>query len=125
MATSQSEGDPQTFIAGEAITIHRIVDISAANTVTMTDAAADIAIGVSAETVAINGSVPVITAQGARVKVESGATLTAGVQVSSGTNGVLAAASTTGSEFNVGTLVTGGASGDILEMILNVQEVDA
>ena len=74
-----------TLISGEAITMARFVDISAANTVTMCDAAADIVVGIAAETItaaefAEASGLPVaISGVG---YIELGATLAAGVMVS-------------------------------------------
>lgn len=109
-----------SLTAGEAISIFRFVGVSAANTVTMTDNAAADVIGVSGEAVASGDVLPVNSSQGSIVLIELGATLAAGAEVSSGTDGVAAAASTVAGEFTCGTLLEGGDAGDVVSMVLNI-----
>jgi len=106
--------------AGEAISIGRFVDVSAANTVTMGDAGTDNIIGVSAEAVATVGdSVPVCVGSGV-VLIELGGTLAAGAIVECGTNGVAVASAGAGDIIG-GVLLEGGDSGDLVPMVLNIQ----
>lgn len=109
-----------SLIAGEAITIFRFIEVVDGVTVaTMCDNPADRVLGVSGESVGSGDVLPVVMTQGAIVMIELGATLGAGDAVSSGTNGVAAAATTTVNEFTAGQLLEGGGSGDIVRMILN------
>ena len=112
-----------TGIAGEAMTAARFVDLQSDGTVDMADAAANIPLGLSAEAVAAGVNFP-ITTRG-RGMIELGATLSAGVLVSAGADGVAAAASAVGGEFKCGPLIQGGVSGDIVEIELNFYTVNA
>lgn len=115
-----------SVVAGEALTIHRFVDFVDASDVvnaTMTDAAANDAVGIVAESVA-TGIVAPIAISGV-FSIELGATLTAGDRVSSGTNGVAAAASTTGDEVTCGPILKSGVSGDVVPILINFRTVDA
>jgi len=105
--------------AGEAISIARFVDVSAANTVTMGDAATDNIIGVSAEAVASGDTVAVAVGSGV-VLIELGGTLAAGAIVECGTNGVAVASAGAGDIIG-GVLLEGGDAGDLVPMVLNIQ----
>lgn len=105
--------------AGEAISIGRFVDVSAANTITMGDAGTDNIIGVSAEAVASGDTCPVAVGSGV-VLIELGGTLAAGAIVECGTNGVAVASAGAGDIIG-GVLLEGGASGDLVPMVLNIQ----
>jgi hypothetical protein len=123
MAFEEATGSNISKIAGEAITGARFVDLQSDDTIDMCDAAADLVIGVAAETVAV-GVVCPVTVQGIAM-VESGATLSVGDPCSSGTNGVLAAASAVGGEIIAGIVQEDCVSGDIVGVLLQVRTVDA
>lgn len=110
-------------IAGENLTIFRFVNVQSDETIDMTDAPADIILGINQETVD-SGVVAPVAISGVAM-IELGATLAAGVMVSSGTDGVAAAASTTTDEIIVGPLLQGGVSGDIVAININIRSVDA
>jgi hypothetical protein len=110
-----------SLIAGEAMTISRFVDVQTDGTVDMADAPANIAMGISAETVATGIVVPVaISGVG---MLELGATIAAGVMCSAGANGVGAAASTTTNEVVCGPLLEGGDSGDIVAILISFRTI--
>jgi hypothetical protein len=110
-------------IAGEAITKARFVDITSDETVDMCDAAADIVLGASAETVVVGDVCPITTI--GEAQIELGATLAVGAMCSSGTNGVAVAASVVGGEIIVGPILKGGDSGEIGVVQMNVRTVNA
>lgn len=108
-----------SLIAGEALPLGRIVYLSGANQVSLTTGAAVRPVGVTAEAVASGDVCPVSSKQGSMVIVELGATLAAGARVSANASGQAVAATSTVDEFTVGTLVEGGASGNLVSMILD------
>lgn len=115
-----------SIVANEQITIYRFVDIvevSSAAQLTMTDDPADRIIGISQEstdtTVTANLQVVPVAFSGVAM-IELGGTLAAGVNVSSGTNGVAVTGVTTAADYQVGPLLQGGVSGDIVPILLNI-----
>lgn len=112
-----------TGVAGEAITIYRLVNPQSDQTWDMADATTDLAAGISAESVASGVEFPIAIFNGAIGLIELGATIAAGVMVSAGTNGVAAAASTTTNEIVYGPLLVGGDSGEIVPIIMSVRTI--
>ena len=115
-----------SVVANEQITIYRFVDVvevSSAAQLTMADDPADRVIGVSQEstdtTVTANLQVVPVAVSGVAM-IELGGTLAAGVNVSAGTDGVAVAGVTTAADYQVGPLLQGGDSGDIVAILLNI-----
>ena len=115
-----------SIVANEQITIYRFVDIvevSSRSQITMTDDPADLVIGIAQEstdtTVTANLQVVPVAFSGVAM-IELGATIAAGVNVSSGADGVAAAASTAAADYQIGPLLEGGDSGDIVPILLNI-----
>lgn len=108
-----------SLIAGEALPIARCVYVSGANEASLTTGAGDRPAGVTAEAVAIGDVCPVSSKQGSIVLIELAATLAAGVRVSADATGAAVAATTTVDQFTMGTLVSGGDAGDIVDMIFD------
>jgi len=110
-------------VAGEAMSVFRFVAPQSDQTWDMADAATELISGISAEAVATGKVFPVTTFNGAVGMIELGATIAAGVMVSSGTNGVAAAASTTTNQIVVGPLLVGGDSGEIVPIVLAMRTI--
>jgi hypothetical protein len=115
-----------SMVANAQITIYRFVDIievSSASQIDMTDDPAERVIGISQEstdtTVTANLQVVPVAISGVAM-IELGATLAAGVNVSSGANGVAVAGVTTAADYQIGPLLQGGDSGDIVAILLNI-----
>lgn len=122
---SSDNAQAVSFLAGEDMSIFRIVTVTGERTASMADAAADRPAGISGEAV-LSGDVFAVNSNGGSiVMVELGGTLAAGAAVSSGTDGVAVAASVVGGEFTCGELVEGGDTGDVVSMLFNINTVDA
>ncbi len=110
-------------VAGEAITIYRFVNPQSDETWDMADATTDIAGGISAESVASGVEFPIAIFDGSIGLIELGATITGGLMVSAGTNGVAAAASTTTNELVYGPILKTADSGEIVPIIMSVRTI--
>jgi len=113
-----------TGVAGETMAIYRFVNPQSDQTWDMADVPADLVGGISAEAVASGVEFPIATFNGAIGLIELGATIAAAVMVSAGTNGVAAAASTSGGELLVGPLLVGGDSGEIVPIMMIARTVN-
>lgn len=105
--------------AGSACTIFRFVVLASDkqyDMVAVADAEAD---GVCAETQAtVGASMPVATLkQGAVLKIELGATLSAGAVIASNNAGKAIAPTSTAGNYRLGKLIDGGDSGDIVRFV--------
>ena len=115
-----------SVVANEQITVFRFVDVvevSSASQITMADDPADRVIGIAQEATdtAVTANLQVVpVAIGGVSMIELGATLAAGVNVSAGADGVAAAASTTAADYQIGPLLQGGVSGDIVAILMRV-----
>lgn len=119
MATFNLQGvSPVSFLAGGTVTANRLVEISAANTVTMTDAITDLPIGVAT----IGGSTGdlVTVQQFGKAKLTASAAISVGAQVmptASGDGKVSTASGATARTVGV-ALTAAGDDGDIVEVQL-------
>ncbi len=115
----------ETFpgVAGETMAIYRFVAPQSDQTWDMADAATELISGISAMAVASGVEFPIAAFDGKIGMIELGATIAAGVMVSSGTNGVAAAASTTTNQIVVGPLLIGGDSGEIVPIVMNMRTI--
>jgi len=112
---------PQSFIAGGTIAANRLVEISAANTVTATDAIGDLPIGVALVSGVAGDLIPV--QQFGKAKIVASAAVSAGAQLmctAAGAGKCLTAAGATAR--TIGQAITAaGADGDVLEVQLMLQ----
>lgn len=119
-----SESNRQlSLIAGSDFTgdLHKVVEVTAANTVDVVGATTDVVVGTIAEEVLIGVAVPITLLQG-RVKVRAGAAITVGhliVPAADGeVTGVASLAAIPVDSMAIGVaLEAAGAAGDIIEML--------
>jgi len=114
-----------TGLAGEAIVIYRFVDPQSDQTWDKTDDPTDLASGIAAESVASGGEFPIAIFDGSVGLIELGATISGGLMVSAGTDGVGDTASVIGGDLVVGPLLVGGISGDIVPIVMSVRTVNS
>lgn len=109
---------PQSFVAGGTILANRLVEISAANTVTATDAIADLPIGVALIGGVAGDLIPV--QQFGKAKIVASAAVAVGAQLmctAAGAGKCLTAAGATARTIGQ-ALTAAGADGDVLEVQL-------
>jgi hypothetical protein len=126
MSTSNFLGtSPISFVAGGTITQYAMVKLhSTAGQVVVTDAIADLAIGVALTGAATGGTVAVQTF--GRAKVVAGDVIALGAQVmckAAAAGNVLTAAGATAKSVGV-ALMASGADGDIIEVLLATPNVN-
>jgi len=111
--------------AGSACTIYRFVVLATDKQWDMVAGAQGEADGVCAESQAtVGGSMPVATLkQGSILKIELGASLSAGAVIASDTSGKAIAAVSGAGSYRLGRLIDGGSSGDIVRF-LAAKELD-
>lgn len=116
---------PLPLVAGGAILQHRLVALSAANTVTATSAITDLAIGVSTAAAAAAGDqVPVQF--GGVARITASAAISAGAQVmptASGAGKCVTAAGATAKSVGV-ALEAAAADGDVIAVLLATPNVN-
>lgn len=109
---------PVSFIAGGTIIANRLVEISAANTVTATDAITDLPIGVALVGGSTGDLIPV--QQFGKAKIVASAAVSVGAQLmptASGSGKCLTAAGATARTIGQ-ALTASGADGDVIEVQL-------
>jgi len=105
--------------AGSACTVYRFVKLATDkqwDMVAVADAEAD---GVCAESQAtVGAAMPIATlSQGAILKIELGATLSAGDVIASDNVGRAIAPTSTAGNYRLGKLIDGGGSGEVVRMV--------
>lgn len=122
MATSQGV-KLISRVAGSAITVYRLLTQAADGAVDMVADATEKPIGVSAETVASGGTVPVAIPNGAVVKLEAGAAIAVGAELEAAGDATGRAITHTSGvgDYIVGTALTAaGAAGDVISVQLSI-----
>lgn len=109
---------PMSFIAGGTVVANRLVELSAANTVTATDAITDLPVGVALVGGSTGDLIPVQFA--GKAKVCASAAVTAGAQVMPTASGAGKCSTSSGATArSIGQALTAaGADGDIIEVQL-------
>lgn len=120
MAT-EDQTQAVTKIASGAVPIYRAVVNNGEGTAIVTTNPASGATGVSGMAVADGEAFPMNYA--GQVKIELGADRAAGLVVSPGAGGVAIIASTVAGETTLGRLATGGVTGDIVSLDLDLRTV--
>jgi hypothetical protein len=120
MADSNFLGvSPQSFLAGAAITANRLVELSAADTVTATDAITDLPLGVALVAATAAGDLVPVQQFGV-AKLTASAAISVGAQVmptASGAGKVSTSSGATARTVGV-ALEAAGADGDIIKVQL-------
>ena len=109
---------PVSFIAGGTIVANRLVELSAENTVTATDAITDLPVGVA--TIGGSSGDLITVQQFGKVKLTASAAITAGAQVMPTASGAGKVSTSSGATARtIGQALTAaGADGDIIEVQL-------
>lgn len=111
-----------SLIAGSDFTgdLHKLVEVTGANTVDIVNATTDHVAGVVGEEVTAGVVCPVVLLQG-RVKVLAGGVITAGQILVPAADGSVTGVANLGAipldSMGVGIALTGGASGEVIEML--------
>tara|TARA_R110002167_G_C12707228_1_gene655174 strand:- start:65573 stop:65956 length:384 start_codon:yes stop_codon:yes gene_type:complete len=127
MATSQGV-KLISRVAGSAITVYRLLTQAADGAVDMVADATEKPLGVSAETVASGGTVPVAIPNGSVVKLEAGAAIAVGAECEAAgdATGRVITHTTGVGDYTVGTALTAaGAAGDVISVQLLVDRDQA
>jgi hypothetical protein len=112
-----------TVIAGDAVPIYRFVQLQTDGKFDPVGVAQARADGLSAGAAAADtDDFPMVIPNGARVKVEAGASVTVGAQVASDNAGKAIAHVDTAGNYILGVALTAGGAGDIIEILFSVHQ---